>query len=165
KLVKTSSGYVAKNAIIASLPALVVDAAVSPEGALVVSTHTGPPDWGYGPTANGKLYKITYSDPEAPSPVAAWASAPDQVTIAFDKPVEAGDLAAISEQIEIEYGQYVAAADRFEVLRPGYKAVERQINYPREKMQVKSAYLSDDRQTLVINTLTHTSPVNYAVTL
>src|SRR5690606_9699737 len=98
KLVKTSSGYVAKNAIIASLPALVVDAAVSPEGALVVSTHTGPPDWGYGPTANGKLYKITYSDPEAPSPVAAWASAPDQVTIAFDKPVEAGDLAAISEQ-------------------------------------------------------------------
>ncbi|HYH57192.1 MAG TPA: PQQ-dependent sugar dehydrogenase, partial [Anseongella sp.] len=165
KLVKTPSGYVGKNAIIASLPMLVVDAAVSPAGAMVVSTHAGPPDWGYGPTAKGKLYKITYTDPAAPSPVAAWASGPDQVKIAFDKPIEEQDLGNISEKIAIEFGQYVEAADRFEALRPGYKAVERQIGFPREKLQIKNAYLSDDKRTLVVNTFTHVSPVKYAITL
>lgn len=164
KLVKTPSGYVARNAIIASLPALVVDAAVSPQGDLVVSVHAGPPDWGYGPTANGKLYKIRYTEPELPSPVAVWASQPDQVKVAFDKPVT-GDLNQITEKIAIEFGEYVEAADRFEVIRPGYQAVERQINTPREKLPVKTAFLSDDRKTLIINTFSHTEPVRYALTL
>ena len=50
KLVKTDSGYVAKNQLIASLPVLTVDACVSPAGDLVVATHGGEPDWGSGPT-------------------------------------------------------------------------------------------------------------------
>src|SRR3546814_16799832 len=112
---------------------------------MVVSTHSGPSDWGYGPAARGKLYKITYTQPEAPSPVAAWSPAPGQVKIAFDKPLDENDLSSVSGQIVIEYGQYVEAADRFEVLCPGYKAVESKINYHREKLQVKSAYLDRKR--------------------
>ena len=165
KLVKTASGYVARNDIFASLPMLVVDAAISPTGDIVVATHAGPPDWGYGPTANGKLYKITYSNPEAPSPVAAFTPRPDQLKISFDKPLTEEYIAGLSDNIEIEFGKYVEAADRFEVLRPGYKAVGEQISHPRGKLQVKSVYASDDRQTLIINTVSHISPVKYAVTL
>lgn len=165
KLVKTSAGYVAQNAIVASLTALTVDACVSPTGALVVATHSGPPDWGYGPQAHGKLYKVFYSNPDVPNPVSVWASKPDQIKIAFDKPVNKDYLTGLSDKINIEYGQYKEAGDRFEVVRPGYKAVERQMNFMTETMKVKSAYLSDDSRTLVLNTFTHASPVTYAITL
>ena len=165
QLVKTSSGYVAQNDIIASVAALTVDACVSPEGALVVATHSGPPDWGFGPQAEGKLYKIFYTHPDVPNPVAIRASRPDQVQITFDKPVNQEYLVNLSDNIEIEYGEYVEAGDRFEVVRPGYKAVERQIGFPRELLKVKSAYLSDDERTIILNTFAHTSPVTYAITL
>ncbi|PYI99837.1 MAG: hypothetical protein DME25_22065, partial [Verrucomicrobia bacterium] len=56
KLVKTAVGYVAQNQLIACLQALTVDACVSPRGDLVVSTHSGQPDWGSGPNGQGKLY-------------------------------------------------------------------------------------------------------------
>ena len=165
KLVKTSAGYIAQNNIIASLSALTVDACVSPEGNLVVATHSGPPDWGFGPQAEGKLYKIIYTNPDVPSPVAVWTSKPDQVKIAFDKPVNKEYLVNLAEEIEIEYGEYVEAGDRFEVVRPGYKAVERQMTFLRHPLRVKTAYLSDDRKTIILNTFTHTSPVTYAITL
>lgn len=165
QLVKTSSGYVAQNNIIASLTALTVDACVSPKGELVVATHSGPPDWGFGPQAEGKLYKVFYTNPDVPNPVAIWASKPDQVKITFDKPVNKEYLVNLSDKIKIEYGEYVEAGDRFEVVRPGYKAVERQMNFPREPLKVKSAYSSDDERTIILNTFTHTSPVTYAITL
>ena len=165
KLVKTPAGYVAQNNIIASVAALTVDACVSPEGGLVVATHSGPPDWGFGPQAEGTLYKIFHTNPEVPNPVAVWASKPDQVMIAFDKPVNKEYLADLSDNIDLEYGEYVEAGDRFEVVRPGYKAVERQMSFLRQRLKVKSAYLSDDARTIIVNTFTHTSPVTYALTL
>ena len=132
KLVKTSVGYVAQNDIIASVASLTVDACVSPKGDMVVSTHSGPPDWGFGPQAQGKLYKIIYTHRELPQPVAVWAARADQVKIAFDRPVAREYLANLSDKVVIEYGEYVEAGDRFEVYRPGYKAVERQMGFPRE---------------------------------
>lgn len=165
KLVKTPAGYVAQNSIIASLTALTVDACVSPNGDLVVATHSGPPDWGFGPQAEGKLYKIIYDNPEVPNPVSAWASKPDQIKIAFDKPVNKEYLVNLSEKIKIEYGEYVEAGDQFEVVRPGYKAVERQINFPRELLKVKNVDMSEDGRTLILNTFTHNAPVTYAISL
>lgn len=165
KLAKTPSGYVAKNDIIASLPVLTVDACISPKGDLVVATHSGLPDWGYGPQAEGKLYKVMYTNPDLPQPVSAWASEADQVKIGFDRPVPEDYLAELADQAQIEYGQYVEAGDRFEVLRPGYQAVERQMQFSRSPLNVKSAYLSDDGQTVVLNTETHPEPVTYAIML
>lgn len=165
KLAKTPEGYVARNDIIASVKAMVVDACVSPEGDLVLATHAGWPDWGFGPNAKGRLFKVIYTDPDEPNPVSAWASKPDQLKIAFDKPLQKRYLDDLADKIIIEFGEYVEAADRYEVLRPGYRAVERQMLLPREKLQVKDVELSDDRQTLLVNTFTHTLPVKYAVTL
>lgn len=165
KLVNTPAGYVTSNQIIASLTALTVDACISPQGDLVVATHSGPPDWGFGPQAEGKLYKIIYTNPEVPNPVSIWASAPDQVMIAFDKPVSEEYVIDLSNNINIEYGNYVEAGDRFEVVRPGYKAVERQMHYPREQLKVKNAELAADKRTLILNTFFHASPVSYAITL
>jgi glucose/arabinose dehydrogenase len=68
RLVKTPHGYVGKETIIARLSMLATDVAISPKGALYVSCHSGPPDWGTGPQGEGKLFKIL-SDPSAPQPV------------------------------------------------------------------------------------------------
>src|SRR5207302_8762054 len=73
KLVKTPSGYVAQTALLAVLNRLAVDSCVSPDGALVVATHSGQPDWGTGPDGPGTLYKIAYADRDHPQPVVAWA--------------------------------------------------------------------------------------------
>src|SRR5437763_1232202 len=62
RLAKTAHGYIAQTQVIARLNALTIDACVSPKGELVVTTHSGPPDWGTGPSGKGRLYKITYSD-------------------------------------------------------------------------------------------------------
>ena len=70
KLVKTKAGYIAQNQIIGSVNGLPSDACVSPRGELVVSVHSGQPDWGSGPTGPGKLYKILYTHKDAPQPVA-----------------------------------------------------------------------------------------------
>jgi putative heme-binding domain-containing protein len=165
KLVKTPAGYVAQNSIIASLTSLTVDACVSPKGDLVVATHSGPPDWGFGPQAEGKLYKIFYTNPAEPNPISVWASKPDQVSIAFDKPVKKDYLVNLADKIEIKYGEYVEAGDQFEVVRPGYKAVERQINFHKDFLKVKNVDLSSDGKTLILNTFTHTAPATYAITL
>ncbi|HTA30784.1 MAG TPA: hypothetical protein VK731_09865, partial [Candidatus Cybelea sp.] len=78
ELVRTPEGYVARNRQIACLSALTVDACVSPRGDLVVSTHSGEPDWGSGPDGYGHLYKISYTDPAAAQPVVAWSSSPSE---------------------------------------------------------------------------------------
>ena len=49
--------------------------------------HGGGPDWGSGPTGKGKLFKITYTDPEHPQPVFAWPAGPREVRVEFDRPV------------------------------------------------------------------------------
>ena len=69
RLVKTPHGYVGKESLIACLNMLTTDVAISPRGELYVCCHSGPPDWGTGPKGEGRIFKITYTDPKAPQPI------------------------------------------------------------------------------------------------
>ena len=57
--------------LVASLDMLTIDVATSPKGDLVVCCHSGPPDWGTGPTGKGRVFEISYVDEKAPQPVVA----------------------------------------------------------------------------------------------
>lgn len=165
KLVNTRAGYVAQNQLIASLNMLTVDACISPRGDMVVSVHSGGPDWGTGPAGHGKLYQVAYTDRAAPQPVYTWAQTPTEVRIAFDREIDPATLAGIASKVRIEYGKYVAAGDRFELHRPGYAVVERQLNTPRNDLAVYGVGLSPDRRTFVLNTARHRVAATYAVKL
>jgi putative heme-binding domain-containing protein len=165
QLVRTAGSYVARNHILGCLNMLAVDCCVSPRGELVVATHSGPPDWGSGPTGKGKLYKITYSDLQIPQPVAAWPSGPREVRVAFDRPLEPQHLRDLSRRVSIEYGRHVRAGDRFESLRPGYEVVQRQLAEPRRELPVLAAGVTPDRRTLILATGEHTEVAHYALTL
>ncbi len=165
KLVKTPQGYVAQNHIFACLNMLTVDACVSPAGDLVVATHSGPPDWGTGPLGKGKLYKISYRHKDAPQPVLAWSSSAREVRIAFDRPLDPLTLRNLIAQVKIEYGPYVRAGDRFEVMKPPYAIVQQQLATPRHYLPVLSAGVTADRRTLILTTTPHPEAVHYAVML
>ncbi|MGI8603565.1 MAG: ThuA domain-containing protein [Verrucomicrobiales bacterium] len=175
KLVKTPLGYVAQNHLIACLGMLAVDACVSPQGDLVVACHSGPPDWGTGPAGEGRVFKIRYAGRALPQPVQAWAAAPDEFRIAFDRPLDPEDWAtrkiegqappALHKEVKIEAGRYVSAGDRFEVVRPGYQVVRDQMATPRRWVECLGLSLSEDRRTLVLRVPRQTEAVNYAVSL
>ena len=165
ELVKTATGYVARNRLIASLNALTVDACVSPQGDLVVSTHSGEPDWGSGPEGNGHLYKIIYSDPGVPQPTLTWRTSPSEIRVAFDRPLEAEALRNLARRAELTEGKYVSAGDRFEVLHPGYAAVISQFSEPRYDIPVESTALTADRRTLILNTKPHSAGDNFSISL
>jgi putative heme-binding domain-containing protein len=164
KLVKTPAGYVAQNQLFACLNMLTVDVCISPQGDLVVATHSGGPDWGSGPNGKGRLYKITPAR-DAPQPVLAWPQTPRELRVAFDRPLSLAQLAGLSSGTSIEYGQYVAAGDHFESLWPGYKVVQDQMRTPRYALQVHGVGVSSDRRTLIIATAPHPEAVSYAITL
>ncbi len=165
KLIKTASGYVAHNHLIACLNMLTVDCCVSPRGELVVATHSGPPDWGTGPLGKGKLYKIRYRDPKTPQPVLAFVSNPREVRIAFDRELDPSRLSEVLKNAVIEYGPHVQPGDRFEVLRPPYAIVDRQLASPRHYLPIHTAQITPDRRTLVFSTAPHVDAVSYAITL
>jgi putative heme-binding domain-containing protein len=165
KLVKTTAGYVAQTQLLARLNMLTIDACVSPKGDLVATVHSGPPDWGTGPNGKGKLYKISYSDRDHPQPVAVWASGPQEVRIAFDRPLDPQHLRQIGAQTKITYGEYVRAGDRFEVLRPPYAVVQMQLRTPRFDLPVYGAQVTGDRRTLILTTAPQRKAVSYAVML
>lgn len=165
KLVKTPLGYVAQNHLIASLAMLAVDACATPAGDLVVACHSGPPDWGTGPAGEGRIFKIRHAARELPQPVLAWASAPDEFRVAFDKPLEPADWAKAREQVKIEAGEHVAAGDRFETIRPGYQVVRDQMASLRRWVEVLGLSLSEDRRTIVLRVPRQTEPVTYAIAL
>jgi putative heme-binding domain-containing protein len=165
KLAKTTMGYVAQNQLIASLTMLVVDACVTPEGDLLVACHSGPPDWGTGPAGEGKLFKIRYTGKSAPQPVTAWAAAPDEFRVAFDRELNPADWATAKQDIKIEAGAYVGAGDRFEIIRPGYQVVRDQIATPRRWVDVLGLTMNEDRRTLAIRVPRQTEAVSYAITL
>lgn len=164
KLVKTPAGYVAQNQLIACLNLLAADACVSPQGSLVVAAHSGGPDWGSGPTGNGKLFKIS-ALPDVARPVAAWAQSSREVHVAFDRPLAPEHLAGLQHGTTIEYGAYVAAGDRFESLRPGYKTVQDQLRTPRFALAVHNVQISPDRRTLILVTAPHPEGASYAITM
>ncbi|MBC8114346.1 MAG: hypothetical protein H7062_08220, partial [Candidatus Saccharimonas sp.] len=163
---KMSNGqYVARNHLIACLSMLTVDCCLSPKGDLVVACHSGGPDWGTGPTGKGKLFVIRHTDKKAPQPIATWVAGPQEVRVAFDRPLDPVHLKNLTAQTKITYGEFVAAGDRFETLRPGYAVVQRQVASPRYNLPVHGVSVTPDRRTLVIATAPHRAAVQYALTL
>lgn len=165
KLVKTPEGYVAQSHLIACLNLLAVDACITPRGDLLVACHSGPPDWGTGPAGQGRLFLIKYVDPTIPQPVAAWAAAPDEFHIAFDKPLRQEDWRGKQSMVRVEAGEFVSAGDRFESVRPGYQVVRDQLAAPRRWVEVLGLGLTANDRTLSLRVPPQTDPVTYAVTL
>jgi len=165
-LVKTPGGYIGTAQTIARLSMLTVDLAISPRGELYVACHSGPPDWGTGPQGAGKIFKITYRDPQAPQPVAVWPASASEVRVSFDKTLDPHVVAsALSDGARIEFGEYVSAGDRFEVLKPPYAVVAQQDATPRGRLAIRDARLEDGARTLVLTTAPHPLAVRYALTL
>ena len=164
KVVKTASGYVGQEVIFARLNMLTTDVAISPAGDLYVSCHSGRPDWGTGPNGAGKLFKISYRERQAPQPVSVWPSGLMEISVTFDRPLD-GTVTNNPGAMKIEFGEFVRAADRLEVLKPPYKAVNRQEATPRGKLAVITARLSADARTLTLATDPHPQPVHYALTI
>lgn len=165
KLVKSPSGYVAQTQLFANLSMLTVDCCVAPDGSLRVACHSGGPDWGSGPTGDGKLFKVRYADPQHPQPVLAWANGPREVRVEFDRPVDPELLRDSQRLIKLTAGKYVGAGDRFESIWPGYAIVQAQKVAPRYDVPVRSVQLTPDHRTLVLATDPIAAAVNYALTL
>lgn len=163
RMVKAAHGYVGKEFLIARLSMLTMDLAISRQGALYVCCHSGQPDWGTGPQGDGKIFKITYTDPKAPQPVVAWASGPMEIRIAFDRPIDGSVTNGIVAST-VEFGEYVRAADRYEVLKPPYKVVTQQEASPRGKLKIVGARLLD-KQTLALATDPQPQAASYALTI
>ena len=165
-LVKTASGYIGTAQTIARISMLAIDVAISPRGELYVCCHSGPPDWGTGPQGAGKIFKITYKDSQAPLPLAASPSSPTELRVSFDKPLHPGvTRSAMGTNAAIEFGEYVSAGDRFEMLKPPYAVVQQQDATPRGRLAIRAARLDDDGRTLVLKTDPHPFLTRYAVTL
>jgi putative heme-binding domain-containing protein len=163
QLVKTEAGYIAASQLIACLQMLTVDACVSPSGDLIVACHSGPPDWGTGPTGIGKLFRIRMNQNEVARPIMAWAESPQEIRIAFDRPVDPASYRKLAESIEIQHGRHVKAGDHFENLVPPYAVVRSQMLQPRYRLDVSSASLTSDLQTMIITTSPMTVPNSYAI--
>jgi putative heme-binding domain-containing protein len=164
RLAKTAQGYVGKENLIARLDMLTTDVAISPKGDLYVSCHSGPPDWGTGPKGDGKLFRISYTDPVAPQPMAVWATNATEVRIAFDKPIDASVTNLVLTQL-IEFSAYTRAADRYEILKPPYKVVKQQEATPRGKLRILAATIDSTHRTLTLTTEPHTQTVAYALAI
>jgi putative heme-binding domain-containing protein len=165
KLIKTASGYVAQNQLLATLTMLPTDACVAPGGSLVVAVHGGGPDWGSGPSGAGKLFKITRLGAETPVPALVWANGPQEVRITFDRPIDSYNLKGMASRVAIEGGDFVAAGDRLETVRPGYAAVEHQQNAPRFPVDIEGIQLASDGRTLILSTAPQFAALNYVVVM
>jgi len=164
-LTKTSRGYVSTVQTIARLSMLTMDFAISPRGELYVACHSGAPDWGTGPRGEGRIFKITYKNAQAPLPVATWPASPTKVRVTFDRPLHSDVARSNASHAAIEFGEYVSAGDRFEVLKPPYAVVSQQDATPRGRLAIRGSRLDDDGRTLVLTTDPHPLTVRYALTL
>jgi hypothetical protein len=88
-----------------------------PRGDLVVCCHSEPPDWGAGPAAPDRVFKISFTAPDAPQPVAAWPASETSTVVAFDRPVDATAWRDAARLTRIEAGRAVGPADRLETPR------------------------------------------------
>ncbi len=163
QLSKTAAGYVAQNHLIACLNFLTVDACVTPQGDLLVACHTGKPDWGTGPNGAGKLFLIRYTDRAAPQPVATWSASPNEIRVAFDRPLDPAALRDLAKRSAVTAGKFVMPGDRFETMRPPYQVVKDQLTAPRFDLAVQSAGITPDRRTLILRTAPRTAELSYAV--
>ncbi len=159
-LARTRAGYVGKQIQIAAFESLLTDVAVSPQGDLLVTGHSGRPDWGAGPAASGHLYKISF-DRTAPQPVVAWPTSPIEIKVAFDRPVDGKQLG----KAKIEYGEFVWEGDRYEWIWPGYEVVKSAKASARRPLNVGNAKVSADGRTVTFPTAAHPQRVRYGITL
>jgi len=164
KLAKTAAGYVARTELFARIGLMAVDCAISPQGDLVVCCHTGAPDWGNGPKGEGRIFKISYTDREAPQPVLTWPASETETIVAFDRPLD-GSWREAAAGATMESGRYVSSADRLETIRPGYAVVKMQLRQPRTAAPVKGARLGADRRSIVFENTPRTDAVNYALSI
>src|SRR5688572_10302209 len=148
-LVKLPQGYVGRHQLIAAAQMLTIDCAIAPNGDLVICCHSGPPDWGTGPTGAGRLFKMSHANKDAPQPVLAWPVGNDAIRIVFDRPMDPSILTRLAGAT-VAAGEYVRAGDRHEVLRPPYAVVKAQLQTPRRDLRVTKWHLEDDRRTLVL---------------
>ena len=161
-LVKTRGGYAGRPVLIGSVNLLPIDVCLSPTGDLLVACHGGKPDWGNGPNSEGRIYKISYTAPQAPRVAAVWPASATEVRVALSAPLPVG---AVFEA-EIVGGRYVRAGDEFETFRPGYKVItDEQLASPRHHVAVHSTEISADRRELTLTTAPHPWQCNYAVKL
>ncbi|MCP4858190.1 MAG: hypothetical protein GY903_27220 [Fuerstiella sp.] len=166
QLVRDRNGeYVASNQLIGCLSMLTVDCCLTPRGDLLVACHSGGPDWGTGPEGRGKVLQIRYEGRQTPQPTAVWAAGEHEVRIGFDRPLDPSHLKQLAAKTKISYGEYVAAGDRFESIRPGYAVTQLQQSKPRYSLAVYSAGVSPDRTTLILSTAKHPAAVQYAIKL
>lgn len=165
QLAKTDHGYIARTQLLACFNMMPIDVCLSPKGDLLVSAHSGEPDWGTGPNGKGKIFKISYSEPESPLPALAWANGPKELVIAFDKPLDVNYVQDMAKKIAVEHGEYVRPGDRFEGVRPVYDIVRRQMKTPRFDLAVRGVGLSPDRRTLLMTTDSMTQRHHMAISL
>ncbi len=163
KLAKTAAGYVARTELFARLNLLTVDCAISPQGDLVVCCHTGKPDWGNGPKGEGRIFKFSYTDKAAPQPLLTWPASETETVITYDRPLATDAAASLASRLKIEGGRYLAAGERFESMRPGYKVVQMQQRQARTDVPVKAVRLSADGRSLVIETAPRSQAIVYTI--
>jgi len=165
KLVKSAAGYVAQTELIGCLKMLTIDAVPTPQGDLLVTCHSGKPDWGTGPTGKGKLYKISYLDKAVPQPVFVYAASPTETRVVFDRPLDPAQFRNLAKQCRITMGRHVTAGEQFESFRPGYEAVKNQMTVPRYEVEVSSMEVGADGRSLVVRSAPRTEALNYGLTL
>ncbi|HEY3899739.1 MAG TPA: ThuA domain-containing protein [Chthoniobacter sp.] len=165
KLAKTDAGYIAQTQLLAHLRMLPIDAALAPNGDLVVTCHSGSPDWGSGPNGKGKIFHIRQANAALPKPVRTWSASPTKTIVQWDRPLSEQQFRDITKSIDMTAGQYVRAGDRFESLRPGYQAVSDQLAAPRIDVPVQYGSLSDDRCSIIVHTPPRSSGTHYAIQL
>lgn len=159
-LAKTRAGYVGKQIQFVAFESLPTDVAISPSGDLLVTGHSGRPDWGAGPAAKGHLYKIQF-DRSAPQPVAVWPASPVEVKVAFDRPIDVDQLQLPS----IEFGTFVWEGDRHEWIWPGYEVVKAAKASKRRPLRVGKGRVSLDARTVTFATSAHPLRTRYGIIL
>lgn len=163
-LAKTAAGYTARNEIFARFAELAVDCSFSPDGSLVVCTHTGKPDWGNGPRGEGRVFKIQRAPNNPPIPLLAWASNETETVLQFDRPL-GPDWAKSDTRVHMVYGPQVSAGEHHEGTRPGYKVVQLQLRQPRATLSAQPPILSADRTRLLIHSPERRQASTYALSL
>ena len=132
---------------------LPVDACVSPDGRPRRGRPQRPARLGQRPEGQGQALQDRLRRSRArrsrcwPGP-----PAPREVRVAFDRPLDPEPRGPRAEGDSIEYGQVVAAGDRFESLRPGYAVVAGQMVDARFDAADPLVAVSADRRTLILAT-------------
>jgi putative heme-binding domain-containing protein len=165
RLTDTPRGYTGKEHLIARLDMLTTDVAISPKGDLYVSCHSGPPDWGTGPKGEGKLFKISYTDSQAPQPVEAAALGPQRLRLRFDTEIDP-EVTNHVAAMRLLAGAHVTAGHRDEVLKPPYKVVKEQDAAPTWHVELRAAGLQEAGRALALETAEpFFAGVRYALTV